>query len=78
MMRTTYVGLLSKGYQHKKQLMDSLLKVAEEDNENFLRRLRHKTDRVGIEIPTIEVRSEHLVVEGDVYVGSRALNSYST
>uniref|UniRef100_A0A5B7C9H5 Putative ABC transporter n=1 Tax=Davidia involucrata TaxID=16924 RepID=A0A5B7C9H5_DAVIN len=29
--------------------------------------------RVGIEIPKIEVRFEHLSVEGDVYVGSRAL-----
>lgn len=29
--------------------------------------------RVGIEIPKIEVRYENLSVEGDVYVGSRAL-----
>lgn len=29
--------------------------------------------RVGIEIPKIEVRYEHLSIEGDVYVGSRAL-----
>lgn len=29
--------------------------------------------RVGIDIPKIEVRFEHLSVEGDVYVGSRAL-----
>lgn len=28
---------------------------------------------MGIEIPKIEVRYEHLSVEGDVYVGSRAL-----
>jgi len=29
--------------------------------------------RVGIEIPKIEVRYEHLSVEGDAYVGTRAL-----
>ena len=29
--------------------------------------------RVGIEIPKIEVRYENLSIEGDVYVGSRAL-----
>lgn len=29
--------------------------------------------RVGIEIPKIEVRYDHLSVEGDVFVGSRAL-----
>lgn len=28
---------------------------------------------MGIEIPKIEVRFEHLSIEGDVYVGSRAL-----
>ena len=28
---------------------------------------------MGIEIPKIEVRYEHMAVEGDVYVGSRAL-----
>ncbi|XP_030512931.1 pleiotropic drug resistance protein 2-like [Rhodamnia argentea] len=59
--------------QDKKQLMDTVLKVVEEDNEKFLRRLRDRTDRVGIEIPKIEVRYEHLSIEGDVYVGSRAL-----
>ncbi|XVF26439.1 hypothetical protein REPUB_Repub14bG0016500 [Reevesia pubescens] len=67
------VDVTKLGTQHKKQLMESILKVAEEDNENFLRKLRDRTDRVGIEIPNIEVRFEHLSVEGDVYVGSRAL-----
>ncbi|KAI6697885.1 hypothetical protein NL676_018004 [Syzygium grande] len=67
------VDVTNLGMQDKKQLMESILKVAEEDNERFLRRLRDRTDRVGIEIPKIEVRYEHLSVEGDVYVGSRAL-----
>ena len=44
-----------------------------EDNERFLRRFRERIDRVGIELPRIEVRFEHLNVEADVYVGSRAL-----
>ena len=30
---------------------------------------------MGIEVPKIEVRYEHLSVEGDVHVGSRALPS---
>ncbi|CAJ1886766.1 unnamed protein product [Sphenostylis stenocarpa] len=59
----------------KKVLIDSILKIVEEDNEKFLRRLRDRVDRVGIEIPKIEVRCENLSVEGDVYVGSRALPS---
>ncbi|XP_050231244.1 ABC transporter G family member 39-like [Mercurialis annua] len=61
------------GMQDKKQLMESILRDAEDDNEKFLLRLRERTDRVGIEIPKIEVRYEHLSVEGDVRVGSRAL-----
>lgn len=31
--------------QHKKQLMESILKVVEDDNERFLLRLRDRTDR---------------------------------
>ncbi|KAL5155497.1 ABC transporter G family member 39 [Glycine soja] len=57
----------------KKLLIDSILKIVEEDNEKFLRRLRNRVDRVGIEIPKIEVRCKNLSVEGDVHVGSRAL-----
>ncbi|XVE96475.1 hypothetical protein REPUB_Repub02eG0225200 [Reevesia pubescens] len=67
------IDVTKLGMQDKKQLMDSMLKVVEDDNEKFLRRLRDRTDRVGIEIPKIEVRFEDLEVEGDVYVGSRAL-----
>lgn len=39
----------------------------------FLRRVREKTDRVGIDSPKIEFRFEHLSVEGDAYAGTRAL-----
>ncbi|OMO49677.1 pleiotropic drug resistance protein 2 [Corchorus olitorius] len=67
------VDVTKLGTQHKKKLMESVLKVVEEDNEKFLRRLRDRTDRVGIEIPKLEVRYEHLSVEGDMYVGRRAL-----
>ncbi|XP_057464053.1 pleiotropic drug resistance protein 2-like [Actinidia eriantha] len=61
------------GVQDKKLLIESILKVVEDDNEKFLQRLRDRIDRVGIEIPKIEVRFEHLSIEGDAYVGSRAL-----
>ncbi|KAF8397869.1 hypothetical protein HHK36_016794 [Tetracentron sinense] len=67
------VDVTNLGVQDKKQLMESILKVVEDDNEKLLHRLRDRTDRVGIEIPKIEVRFEHLSVEGDAYVGSRAL-----
>ncbi|RVW54373.1 Pleiotropic drug resistance protein 2 [Vitis vinifera] len=61
------------GAQDKRQLMESILKVVEDDNERFLTRLRDRTDRVGIEIPKIEVRFQKFSIEGDGYVGTRAL-----
>lgn len=74
------VDFANLGMQEKKQIMESILKVVEEDNERFLRRLRDRIDRVHIDIPKIEVRYEHLSIQGDAYVGSRALptlmNSY--
>nr|XP_023897861.1 ABC transporter G family member 34-like [Quercus suber] len=69
------VDVTNLGMQDKKRLMESILRVAEEDNEKFLRRLRDRTDRVGIEIPKIQLRYEHLSVEGDVYIGKRAIPS---
>ncbi|XP_030522373.1 pleiotropic drug resistance protein 2-like [Rhodamnia argentea] len=67
------VDVTKLGTQDKKVLMESILKVVEEDNEKFLRRLRDRTDQVGIEIPKIEVRFQNLSIEGDAYVGTRAL-----
>ncbi|KAE8682026.1 Pleiotropic drug resistance protein 2 [Hibiscus syriacus] len=57
----------------KKNLMESILRVVEDDNERFLSRLRERTNRVGIDVPKIEVRFEHLSIEGDAYLGTRAL-----
>ena len=34
------------GAQDKKQLLESILKVVEDDNDKFLRRLRDRTDRL--------------------------------
>ncbi|KAJ9540247.1 hypothetical protein OSB04_026753 [Centaurea solstitialis] len=67
------IDIANLGAQDKKQLIESILKVVEEDNEKFLIRVRARTDRVGIDIPKIEVRYKNVSVEGDVHVGSRAL-----
>ncbi|KAG7017438.1 Pleiotropic drug resistance protein 2-like protein [Cucurbita argyrosperma subsp. argyrosperma] len=67
------VDVTALGFEERKRLMESVVKVVEEDNEKFLRRIRERSDRVGIETPKIEVRFQNLSVEGDVYVGSRAL-----
>ncbi|KAL6967070.1 Pleiotropic drug resistance protein 2, partial [Sarracenia purpurea var. burkii] len=39
------VDVANLGEQDRRQLMDSILKVVEEDNEKFLQRLRARTDR---------------------------------
>ncbi|KAG9158611.1 hypothetical protein Leryth_019216 [Lithospermum erythrorhizon] len=67
------VDVAHLGMQDKKILMESILKVVEEDNEKFLRRLRERIDRVAVDIPKVEVRYEHLSIEGDARLGSRAL-----
>ncbi|KAI3899026.1 hypothetical protein MKW92_017748 [Papaver armeniacum] len=72
-IRYSEVDVAKLGAHDKKQLMSGILKVVEEDNEKFLQRLRNRVDRVGIEIPKIEVRFENLSVEGDASVASRAL-----
>nr|CAD1817864.1 unnamed protein product [Ananas comosus var. bracteatus] len=67
------VELHKLGVQERKILLDHIFKVVEQDNERFLLRLRDRIDRVGLELPRIEVRYENLSIEADVYVGSRAL-----
>ncbi|XP_038696600.1 pleiotropic drug resistance protein 1-like [Tripterygium wilfordii] len=61
------------GLLERKNLLDRLVKIAEEDNERFLLKLKERIDRVGIDMPTIEVRFEHLNVEAEAYVGGRAV-----
>ena len=39
------IDVTNLGVQDKKHLIESLLKVAEEDNEKLLRRIRDRTDR---------------------------------
>ncbi|KAI3463305.1 hypothetical protein Pfo_019968 [Paulownia fortunei] len=57
----------------RQEFIDRFFKVAEEDNEKFLMKLRNRIDKVGITLPTVEVRFEHLTVEADCFVGDRAL-----
>ncbi|KAJ0075707.1 hypothetical protein Patl1_34363 [Pistacia atlantica] len=70
------IDIHNLGLHEKRQLIDRLVKIAETDNEQFLLKLKKRIDRVGIELPKIEVRFEHVNVEGDTYVGSRALPSF--
>nr|XP_010914973.1 ABC transporter G family member 36 isoform X1 [Elaeis guineensis] len=70
------VDIENLSYQERKNLIERLVRVAEEDNEKFLLKLRNRIDQVGIDLPTIEVRYEHLNVEARAYVGNRGLPSF--
>ncbi|KAJ0709579.1 putative ABC-type sulfate transporter [Helianthus annuus] len=59
----------------RQQFIDSIFKVAEDDNERFLRKFRDRVDKVGISLPTVEVRFQNLTIEADCYIGDRALPS---
>ncbi|KAL6864961.1 hypothetical protein ACP4OV_016112 [Aristida adscensionis] len=67
------VDVLDLGPGERRALLERLVRVADEDHERFLLKLRRRLDRVGIEMPTVEVRFEQLEVEAEVRVGSRGL-----
>ncbi|XAR64952.1 Iron-chelate-transporting ATPase [Bertholletia excelsa] len=71
------VDVAKLGMHEKKTLMENILQLVEHDNGRFLQKIRDRIDRsvlrVGIDIPKVEVRFEHLSIEGEAYVGSRAL-----
>ncbi|XP_047944619.1 pleiotropic drug resistance protein 1-like [Salvia hispanica] len=64
------------GLHDKKQLIERLVQTVEDDNEKFLLKLRNRVDRVGIDIPTIEVRYEHLNIDAEAFSASRALPTF--
>ncbi|XP_038984626.1 ABC transporter G family member 36-like [Phoenix dactylifera] len=70
------IDIENLSYQERKNLIERLVRVADEDNEKFLLKLRNRMDQVGIELPTIEVRYEHLNIEAEAYVGNRGLPSF--
>ncbi|CAB4266695.1 unnamed protein product [Prunus armeniaca] len=67
------IDIKNLGSLERKSVLERLVKTADEDNEKFLLKLKDRINRVGLDIPTIEVRFEHLSVEAEAYVGGRAL-----
>ncbi|KAG5540562.1 hypothetical protein RHGRI_020694 [Rhododendron griersonianum] len=71
------IDVKNLGIIEKRNLVERLLEIAEEGNKNFLLKLKKRIDRVGINLPTIEVRFEHLNVDAETYAGGRALPTVS-
>ncbi|CAH9132735.1 unnamed protein product [Cuscuta epithymum] len=72
---TSEVDIKNIGCDEKKKILERLIKVPERDNEKFLLKLKERIDRVSIDIPSVEVRFEHLNVGAEAYEGKRALPS---
>ncbi|KAM0906391.1 hypothetical protein ACQ4PT_016810 [Festuca glaucescens] len=70
------VDVAGLGFQERTRLLERLVRVAEEDHERFLLRLRQRLDRVGLDFPTIEVRYDHLNIEALAHVGNRGLPTF--
>ncbi|XP_062218543.1 ABC transporter G family member 39-like isoform X2 [Phragmites australis] len=71
------VDIQGLGMAERKNLIERLIRTAEEDNERFLVKLRDRMERVGIDNPTIEVRFEHLNIDAEAYVGNRGIPTFT-
>ncbi|KAG2405948.1 Pleiotropic drug resistance protein [Vigna angularis] len=75
--RVDEIDVHKLGLQERRVLLERLVRTAEEDNEKFLLKLRERIDRVGIDLPAIEVRFENLNVQAEARVGNRALPTFT-
>ncbi|WVZ64594.1 hypothetical protein U9M48_014089 [Paspalum notatum var. saurae] len=66
------VNVQKLGPQERHALLQRLQWVGD-DHQRFLTKFKDRVDRVGIDLPTIEVRYDNLNVEAEAYVGSRGL-----
>ncbi|KAL8521925.1 hypothetical protein ACS0TY_012179 [Phlomoides rotata] len=67
------IDIMNLGLVERKNLVERILKIAEEGNEQYLLKLKERIQRVGLDLPSIEVRFEQLSVDAEAYVGGRAL-----
>ncbi|XP_010473961.1 PREDICTED: ABC transporter G family member 31-like [Camelina sativa] len=57
----------------REMLVRQALATSDQDNYKLLSAIKERLDRVGMEVPKIEVRFENLNIEADVQAGTRAL-----
>ncbi|KAJ3670858.1 hypothetical protein LUZ60_008284 [Juncus effusus] len=67
------VDVTSMSMHEKKALVERLVRSPEDDNGRFLLKLKDRIDRVGLQLPTIEVRFNNLDIEAEAIVGNRGL-----
>ncbi|KAE9602538.1 hypothetical protein Lal_00049481 [Lupinus albus] len=62
------VDVSKLGAQERSVFIEKLIKHIENDNLRLLQKLRKRIDKVGIELPTVEVRYQNLCVEAECQV----------
>ncbi|KAK4489207.1 hypothetical protein RD792_005002 [Penstemon davidsonii] len=67
------VDVRKLGLTDKQEFIDRFFKNAEEDNEKFLIKFRNRIDKVGITLPSVEVKFKKLNIEADCLVGDSGL-----
>ncbi|KAJ4903779.1 ABC transporter G family member 33 [Raphanus sativus] len=62
------VDVTKLGTTERHLMIEKLIKHIENDNLKLLKKIRRRTDSVGLELPSIEVRYEHLSVDAECEV----------
>ncbi|KAG6731444.1 hypothetical protein I3842_01G129400 [Carya illinoinensis] len=62
------VDVTKLGAQERHIFIEKIIKHIENDNLRLLQKLRRRTDKVGVKLPTVEVRFESLCVEAECEV----------
>nr|GEV71750.1 ABC transporter G family member 31 [Tanacetum cinerariifolium] len=71
--RTETVDVTKLDKRNRSLIVRKALDTSEQDNYKLLTAIKERFDRVGLEVPKVEVRFEKVNIEADVLVGSRAL-----
>ncbi|XWS53454.1 hypothetical protein CRYUN_Cryun10bG0002800 [Craigia yunnanensis] len=59
------INVTKLGADERHMFIEKLIKHIENDNLRFLQKLRHRIDRAGVQLPTVEVRYKNLCVQAD-------------
>ncbi|XP_071737932.1 ABC transporter G family member 31-like [Rutidosis leptorrhynchoides] len=71
--RLETVDVTKLNRRNRSLIVKKALATSDQDNSKLLAAIKERFDRVGLEVPKVEVRFEKLNIEADVLVGSRAL-----
>ncbi|XP_024981119.1 ABC transporter G family member 31 [Cynara cardunculus var. scolymus] len=71
--KTETVDVTKLDRRNRSLIVRKALATSEQDNYKLLAAIKERFDRVGLEVPKVEVRFEKLNVAADVLIGSRAL-----